>query len=158
MPISIVLEKARQNGLAVSGLTFRSQDVRPGTVFFALKGANADGNLFIDDAVARGAGMIVSSVDPVKPCPVLYYRSEDIDRDMADAAYEFYGRPSDSMAMWGITGTKGKTSIAYLLESVLTAAGRKVGALGTVNYRIAGRVVPPTLRPPPWCFLDCLRK
>lgn len=141
MPISIVLEKARQNGLAVSGLTFHSQDVRPGAVFFALKGANADGNLFIDDALARGAGMIVSSVDPVKPCPVLYYRSEDIDRDMADAAYEFYGRPSDAMAMWGITGTKGKTSIAYLLESVLTAAGRKVGALGTVNYRIAGRVV-----------------
>lgn len=141
MSTSIVLEKARQNGLAVSGLTFRSQDVRPGAVFFALKGANADGNLFIDDAVSRGAGMIVSSVDPVKPCPVPYYRSDDIDRDMADAAYEFYGRPSDHMAMTGITGTKGKTSIAYLLESVLTAAGRKVGALGTVNYRIAGRVV-----------------
>lgn len=141
MPTSIVLEKARQHGLTVKAVTFRSQDVRPGTVFFALKGANVDGNLFIDDAVSRGAVMVVSAFAPAKPCPVPYYQSDDIDRDMADAAYEFYGRPSDSLNMIGITGTKGKTSIAYLLESVLAAAGHKVGALGTINYRIDGEVV-----------------
>lgn len=141
MSSSIVLQKAAENGLAVTGLTFRSQDVRPGFVFFALKGANADGNLFIDDALSRGAGMVVSMFPPAKPCPVLYYQSADIDRDMADAAYEFYGRPSDAMHMTGITGTKGKTSIAYLLESILTAAGHKVGALGTVNYRMAGQIL-----------------
>ena len=141
MSSSIVLQKAAENGLAVTGLTFRSQDVRPGFVFFALKGANAAGNLFIDDALSRGAGMVVSMFPPAKPCPVLYYQSADIDRDMADAAYEFYGRPSDAMHMTGITGTKGKTSIAYLLESILTAAGHKVGALGTVNYRMAGQIL-----------------
>ena len=137
MSSSIVLQKAFQNGLQVSGLTFRSQDVRPGFVFFALKGANVDGNRFIGDALARGAVMVVSTEPAAQPCPVLYYQSLDIDRDMADAAYEFYGRPSDYMKMIGITGTKGKTSIAYLLESVLASAGHTVGALGTVNYRIA---------------------
>lgn len=141
MSSSIVLSQAAQHGLQLTGLTFRSQDVRPGFVFFALKGANADGNRFVADAVARGAVMVVSSVPAEQPCPVLYYQSDDIDRDMADAAYEFYGRPSDAMKMIGITGTKGKTSIAYLLESVLTAAGHTVGALGTINYRMAGQVL-----------------
>lgn len=141
MSDSIVLEKARQAGLSITGLTFRSQDVRPGFVFFALKGANVDGNQFAADAVKRGAAMVVSSFPPKEPCSVLYYESDDIDCDMADAAYEFYGRPSDAMRMIGVTGTKGKTSIAYLIESVLSGAGEKVGALGTVSYRIAGRKV-----------------
>ena len=141
MTKSIVLEKARQAGLQITGLTFRSKEVRAGFVFFALKGANVDGNLFIEEAISAGAVMIVSSFAPSKDFSVLYYQSDDIDRDMADAAYEFYARPSDSMRMIGITGTKGKTSIAYLLESILTVSGEKVGALGTVNYRIGGRKV-----------------
>ncbi len=141
MSDSIVLQKARQAGLCITGLTFRSQDVRPGFVFFALKGANIDGNLFIADAVQRGAAMIVSAFAPKEEYGVLYCQSDDIDRDMADAAYEFYGRPSDGMKMIGVTGTKGKTSIAYLIESILSSAGEKVGALGTVSYRIAGRKI-----------------
>jgi len=141
MSDSIVLEKARRAGLIIKGLTFRSQDVRPGFVFFALKGANADGNLFIADAVKRGAVMVVSAFPVPKDCSALYYQSDDIDRDMADAAYAFYGRPSDHMKMIGITGTKGKTSIAYLVESILACAGEKAGALGTVSYRIAGRKI-----------------
>lgn len=141
MSDSIVLEKAHRAGLIIKGLTFRSQDVRPDFVFFALKGANADGNLFIADAVKRGAVMVVSSFPAPKDCSVLYYQSDDIDRDMADAAYAFYGRPSDHMKMIGITGTKGKTSIAYLVESILSCAREKVGALGTVSYRIAGRKI-----------------
>jgi UDP-N-acetylmuramoyl-L-alanyl-D-glutamate--2,6-diaminopimelate ligase len=141
MTKSIVLEKASQAGLQITGLTFRSKEVRAGFVFFALKGANVDGNLFIEEAISAGAVMIVSSFAPSKDFSVLYYQSDDIDRDMADAAYEFYARPSDSMRMIGITGTKGKTSIAYLLESILTVSGEKVGALGTVNYRIGGRKV-----------------
>ena len=135
---SIVLEKARQLGQPVSGLTFNSQEVRAGFVFFALKGANVDGNQFIPQAVQNGACLIVSAQEPNEPLAVPFLLSHDIDKDMADAAYEFYARPSDYLKMFGITGTKGKTSISYLLESILTAAGQKVGALGTVNYRLGG--------------------
>ncbi|MBQ8032385.1 MAG: hypothetical protein IJ266_00260, partial [Elusimicrobiaceae bacterium] len=135
---SAVLAFAAQKNLSVTGLTFRSQDVQAGAVFFALKGANADGNLFIPDAVNKGACLIVSAQPAAQDYGVAFFHSPDIDKDMADAAYEFYGRPSDTLHMWGVTGTKGKTSIAYLLESVLKAAGHKIGVFGTVNYRAGG--------------------
>lgn len=136
-----VLAYANANHLSVTGLTFRSQDVQPGFVFFALKGANADGNQFIPDAVKRGACLVVSAQPAAQDYGVPFLLSRDIDKDMADAAYEFYGRPSDSLNMYGITGTKGKTSIAYLLESILQTAGRKTGVFGTVNYRANGQVI-----------------
>ena len=136
-----MLEQARLAGAKVTGLTFRSQEVRPGFVFFALKGANADGNTFIPEADRRGASLVVSEQPLQTSLSVPFYQSTDIDKDMADAAYEFYGRPSDALRMIGVTGTNGKTSIAYLVESILTAAGQKVGALGTVSYRIGGRKI-----------------
>lgn len=135
---SAVLAYAAQESLTVTGLTFRSQDVQPGFVFFALKGANADGNLFIQDAIKQGACLIVSAQPAAQAYGVPFFHSNDIDKDMADAAYEFYARPSDHLTLYGITGTKGKTSIAYLLESILQTAGRKTGVFGTVNYRAGG--------------------
>lgn len=138
---SYVLEKARACGVQVTGLTFSSREVEPGFVFFALKGAHVDGNLFIEEAIARGARVIVSAFPAGREYSALYIQTADIDREMADAAYEFYGRPSDHMTMLGITGTKGKTSIAYLLESILKTNGEKVGVFGTVNYRSNGHVL-----------------
>ncbi|MBO4675504.1 MAG: UDP-N-acetylmuramoyl-L-alanyl-D-glutamate--2,6-diaminopimelate ligase [Elusimicrobiaceae bacterium] len=135
---SKVLSFAEQKALTLKGLTFRSQDVAKGFVFFALKGAHVDGNLFIEEAIQRGAVLIVSDQQARQTYPVPYLQVRDIDAEMADAAYEFYGRPSDTLVMTGITGTKGKTSIAYLLESVLKESGRKVGVFGTVNYRMGG--------------------
>lgn len=138
---SYVLEKARACGVQVTGLTFSSREVAPGFVFFALKGAHVDGNLFIEEAIARGARVIVSAFPAGREYSALYIQTADIDREMADASYEFYGRPSDHMTMLGITGTKGKTSIAYLLESILRTNGEKVGVFGTVNYRSNGHVL-----------------
>ncbi len=138
MCFSNVLDFASKHQITVKGLTFRSQDVQAGFVFFALKGANVDGNAFIEDAIKRGACMVVSAQPAAQDYGVPFLLSKDIDKDMADAAYEFYGRPSDSLCMFGITGTKGKTSIAYLLESILKTAGHKVGVFGTVNYRADG--------------------
>lgn len=141
MYTSKILAFAQTNHIHISGLTFRAQDVEKDFVFFALKGANTDGNLFINDAISKGASLIVSSVETAQKYPVPYFVSQDIDADMADAAYEFYGRPSDDLCMYGITGTKGKTSIAYLLEAVLSHAQKKVGVFGTINYRMDGEKI-----------------
>ncbi len=139
--LSRVLAFAASRGVHITGLTYNSAEVKAGYAFFALKGVHHDGNLFVEDAVEKGAAIIVSAQEPQTLCPVPYFKSENIDQDMADAAYEFYGRPSDFLHITGVTGTKGKTSISYLAEAALTRAGRKTSVLGTVNYRINGRVV-----------------
>lgn len=140
---SLVLSFAKEKNIKVKGLTFRSQEVEAGFVFFALKGANVDGNLFIEDAVNKGACLVVSAQVPARDCSVPYLQVKDIDKEMADAAYEFYNRPSDALTIIGVTGTKGKTSIAYLLESILQTSGQQVGVFGTVNYRLGGKVICP---------------
>lgn len=138
---SRVLDFARSRGLRLTGLTFNSAEVRPGYVFFALKGVHHDGNAFIGDAVQKGAALIVSAQEPAQNWSAAYFHSDNMDEDMADAAYEFYGHPSDFLRITGVTGTKGKTSISYLAEAALTRGGKKTSVLGTVNYRINGRVV-----------------
>ncbi len=139
--ISRVLKFAAEKNLTLTGLTFNSAEVRPGFCFFALKGVHHDGNLFIADAIEKGAVLIVSAQPAAADYKVPFFLSEQIDDDMADAAYEFYGRPSDHFPVIGITGTKGKTSISYLSEAVLARGGKKVSVLGTINYRINGRVI-----------------
>lgn len=138
---SRVLQFAAEKNLLVKGLTFNSAEVCPGFVFFALKGVHHDGNLFIAEAVSKGAVLIVSAQPLQAACNAAFFLSDNIDTDMADAAYEFYGRPSDHLNMIGVTGTKGKTSIAYLAEAAFARAGKQVSVLGTVNYRINGHVV-----------------
>ncbi len=138
---SRVLDFAASRGLTLTGLTYNSAEVRPGYAFFALKGVHHDGNAFIPDALQKGAALIVSVRPAAAGCGAAYFQSDDMDKDMADAAYTFYGRPSDGLNVTGVTGTKGKTSIAYLAEAALAHAGKKVSVLGTVNYRINGRVV-----------------
>lgn len=138
-----VLQFAQANNLTLTGLTFNSAEVRPGFCFFALKGVHHDGNLFIKDALKKGAVLIVSAQKDAADLArgAAFFHSDNIDADMADSAYEFYGCPSDHFPVVGITGTKGKTSISYLAEAVLTHAQKKVSVLGTVNYRINGHII-----------------
>lgn len=123
----------------VKGITQNSKEVGPGYVFFAVKGATVDGHDFIDAAIRQGAAAVVSARDLSAPVPTI--KVDDIDAAMADTACKFYNNPADKMNVTGITGTKGKTSIAYLLESILLAAKRKPTVFGTINYRVNGEVL-----------------
>ena len=129
-------------GVDVGGLAYDSRNVQRGDVFVALRGAKAAGTDFTGDAIGRGAVAIVADVDPPAATSVPWIRVSDARAAMASMAAEFYGHPSRSMQVVGITGTNGKTTTAYLLRAVLEAAGKKCGLLGTVTYSIGERVLP----------------
>ena len=127
-----------RGGLSVRGLFYRAQEVESGGGFIAIKGFSADGHAYIDQAVERGAvAVFCERIVPGRETvsiPVL-----DGRRAMAAIAAEFYGHPSRQMTVIGITGTSGKTTTSYLIESMLKASGFSVGVIGTVNYRYNGK-------------------
>jgi UDP-N-acetylmuramoyl-L-alanyl-D-glutamate--2,6-diaminopimelate ligase len=120
----------------VRNLAYDSRQVRQGDLFIALKGLKAAGSDFADDAVARGAIGVVADRPPHAATSVPWVVVEDARQATASLAAEFYGHPSRSMSVVGITGTNGKTTTAYLLRSVFEAAGLKCGLLGTVTYLV----------------------
>jgi UDP-N-acetylmuramoyl-L-alanyl-D-glutamate--2,6-diaminopimelate ligase len=123
--------------VVVSGISYDSRHVRPGDVFFCIPGFAHDGHDFAAKAVDRGAvALVVSRELPPIGCPQVVV--EDPRAALAVAASRFYGRPSERLRVVGITGTNGKTTTAYLLDAILTAAGMSTGVIGTVGTRIAG--------------------
>ncbi len=131
---------ARHGDIEINGLYCRAQEVAPGGLFVALKGFSADGHDFIPQAVARGAAAVVSERPVDAGAPVIPVTNGR--KALARLAAEYFGHPSRRMTVVGITGTSGKTTTSYLLESMLQAAGRSVGVIGTVNYRYGATVRP----------------
>jgi UDP-N-acetylmuramoyl-L-alanyl-D-glutamate--2,6-diaminopimelate ligase len=128
---------------AVTGVEYDSRRVRPGTVFVAMKGETSDGNGFIDQAIAAGAVAIVTDSDAEKPRPaVAWAQVVHGRRALARLSANFYKRPAERIANTGITGTNGKSTTAFLIESILRAAGRKTALVGTIEYHVAGKILP----------------
>jgi UDP-N-acetylmuramyl-tripeptide synthetase len=124
------------DGPEVSSLHYRSQEVRPGGVFVAMEGLTADGHDFIDDALDRGALAVVAEKPVARRIPVIAV--PNTRRALAELAAAFYGQPSGIMAVVAVTGTNGKTTTTYLIESILDRAGIRTGVIGTINYRYGG--------------------
>ncbi|MCA1822721.1 MAG: UDP-N-acetylmuramoyl-L-alanyl-D-glutamate--2,6-diaminopimelate ligase [Mycobacteriales bacterium] len=126
--------------LVVTGIAHDSRAVRPGDVYAALRGAHADGNEFIDDAVAAGAVAVLTDRDA--PDDVLPHGVaaavvvDDVRAVLGRAASVVYGEPSRALDVVGVTGTNGKTTTAYLLHAGLRAAGRSAALIGTIETRI----------------------
>jgi UDP-N-acetylmuramoyl-L-alanyl-D-glutamate--2,6-diaminopimelate ligase len=120
----------------VEELAYDARAVRPGTLFFCVPGTRADGHDFAGEAVAAGAVALVVE----RPLSVLVPQLvvAETRAAMALAADEFFGRPTELLQVAGVTGTNGKTTSAFVLASVLAAAGRRPGLLGTVESRIGG--------------------
>ncbi|HEV2176090.1 MAG TPA: UDP-N-acetylmuramoyl-L-alanyl-D-glutamate--2,6-diaminopimelate ligase [Terriglobia bacterium] len=132
-------------GLEATSLAYDSRRAQPGTLFFAIQGAHSDGHDFIAAAMERGAvGVVSERVAPAGPAGLAsrWVRVPVIRRALSRASRAFYGHPEDRLRLVGITGTNGKTTTAYLLESIFRAAGMPAGVFGTIEYRVAGRVKP----------------
>ena len=121
----------------IESVHYRAQEVEPGGLFVAIAGHAADGHDFIETAIKKGAVAVVSQKEINSEIPNI--QVVDTRQALADVAAWFYGRPSEQLTVIGITGTNGKTTTAYLVESILKQAGYSVGVIGTINYRYAGK-------------------
>jgi UDP-N-acetylmuramoyl-L-alanyl-D-glutamate--2,6-diaminopimelate ligase len=128
--------------LPVTGLEFDSRKAGAGTLFFAFPGSRADGRQFAGDAIARGAIAVVSESAAPAELASRWIEVEHGRHALALAARNFYGKPDERMGLTGITGTNGKTTTSYLIDSVLRTAGHKTALIGTIEYHLAGRVLP----------------
>jgi UDP-N-acetylmuramoyl-L-alanyl-D-glutamate--2,6-diaminopimelate ligase len=124
----------------VTDVVYRSVDAGPGAIFCCIPGAKADGHDFAGDAVARGAVALV--VERWLPLDVPQVLVGSVRASIGPLSAEVFGRPADRMTMIGITGTNGKTTTSFLLESVLRAAGMRPGVIGTTGVRVDGRPSP----------------
>ncbi|MFT3917758.1 MAG: UDP-N-acetylmuramoyl-L-alanyl-D-glutamate--2,6-diaminopimelate ligase [Anaeromyxobacteraceae bacterium] len=131
----------------VALVTGDSREVRPGAVFFALPGAKLDGHAFAAEAARKGAVAIVAE-RPVACAPALLLLAPSSRRAMSIAAANHLGRPGDALLLAGVTGTNGKTTIAWLVEACAREAGLAVGLLGTVANRWPGHEDPAVLTTP----------
>jgi UDP-N-acetylmuramoyl-L-alanyl-D-glutamate--2,6-diaminopimelate ligase len=120
----------------IRGLGYDHRLVRPGLLFFCVRGFTRDGHDFAQDALQHGAAALV--VDHRLPLEVPQVVVPDVRAAMAPAAARFYGDPTASLQVAGVTGTNGKTTTAYLIRSLLEAGGRQTGLLGTVTSIIGG--------------------
>lgn len=147
------LEEKRVTGpsnVEVAGLAYDSRTVGKRFCFFCIKGLVTDGHLFVEQAVERGAAVIVVEHEPEAGLfeGVTLVRVPDTRLALANCAARFYGYPSDEMKLIGVTGTNGKTTTNYLVESILKTAGYITGLIGTIENHVAGKVEPVTRTTP----------
>jgi UDP-N-acetylmuramoyl-L-alanyl-D-glutamate--2,6-diaminopimelate ligase len=126
----------------VLGLAHSSKQVKPGFLFAAMQGEKKDGFEFIREARQNGAEAILSDRPRPPKWTSAWVQTADVREALALAAANFYGHPSMGLKVIGVTGTKGKTTLTYLLESILQKAGFQPGVIGTVNYRWPKMVLP----------------
>ncbi|MDP9342342.1 MAG: UDP-N-acetylmuramoyl-L-alanyl-D-glutamate--2,6-diaminopimelate ligase [Actinomycetota bacterium] len=126
----------------VTGVTYRSDQVEPGDLFFCVPGTRVDGHEFAPEAAAAGAVAVVAERELALPGHVAQVVVPSVREAMGPVSAAFYGRPADRMTVVGITGTNGKTTTTYLLESVFRAAGLAPGVVGTTGVRIDGQPEP----------------
>ncbi|MDQ3531986.1 MAG: UDP-N-acetylmuramoyl-L-alanyl-D-glutamate--2,6-diaminopimelate ligase [Actinomycetota bacterium] len=125
----------------VRGVSYNSREVRPGDLFFCVPGARSDGHLYAPEALLGGAVALCVEhhLDLPSTPPVAQLVVRDVRRAMGRVAGCFWGEPASDLALFGITGTNGKTTTAYLLDAILEAEGRPTGLIGTIEARIRGR-------------------
>jgi UDP-N-acetylmuramoyl-L-alanyl-D-glutamate--2,6-diaminopimelate ligase len=122
----------------IADVTHDSRRCGPGSLFVAIRGLATDGNQFVEAARRKGAVAVCSEAPPAGEGT--WVRVKDAREALATLSAAILGDPARSLELVGVTGTNGKTTTAYLLDSVLRAAGEEAGLVGTVEYRVGSRV------------------
>ena len=124
----------------VLGLAYDSREVQNGFLFVAIHGEMTDGNRFVQSALSAGAVAIVSEQPVPEKFPAGWIQVPHARKSLADISRIFYGDPSGRLKLAGITGTKGKTTTSYLVDSAFQATGHPSCMMGTIEYRIGSHV------------------
>ncbi|MFW2339705.1 MAG: Mur ligase family protein, partial [Acidimicrobiia bacterium] len=129
------------SGTMIADVTHDSREAVSGTLFVAVRGFTTDGHEYAEQAVATGASALCVE-ETVDGCAVPQLLVADTRSALPLLAAEVHGRPSEQLRIVGITGTNGKTTVAYLLESIVSAAGLTAGRVGTTGASIGGHEIP----------------
>jgi UDP-N-acetylmuramoyl-L-alanyl-D-glutamate--2,6-diaminopimelate ligase len=124
----------------VTGLEYDSRRVEAGFLFFAFAGAHADGRKFAQDALRKNAVAVVSELPPPDGFQGTWIEAEHGRQALALASKNFYHQPDERLGLTGVTGTNGKTTTSFLIDSVLRIAGKTTALVGTIEYRLAGEI------------------
>jgi UDP-N-acetylmuramoyl-L-alanyl-D-glutamate--2,6-diaminopimelate ligase len=128
---------------AVSSVEYDSRRVKKGTAFVAMRGETADGNKYVDAAISLGAVAIVTDSATEKPREgIAWAQVPHGRRALARLAANFYRHPAEKLATTGVTGTNGKSTTTFLVESILNSARRKNVLVGTIEYHLIDKVLP----------------
>ncbi len=126
----------------ITAISHDSRFVNPGTLFVALRGRKTDGTQYIEQAIAAGASAVAAPADVELNCAVPLIRLAAPRADLAVLAAEVHGRPAETLTMVGVTGTNGKTTVSTLVSEICVAGKVVEGLIGTIDHRIAGRIIP----------------
>ncbi len=129
----------RLKGLEITGVTCDSRAVKAGFAFICIDGTNIDGHLFAKNANENGAAVIVCEKDLGLSNQIIV---DDTHRAYFEMSAKWFGNPSEKLKLIGVTGTNGKTSVTYILKSILEAAGHKVGLIGTIQNMVGNKILP----------------
>ncbi len=127
---------AGASSLEIRQVSCDSRKVRPGALFFALRGAKADGNTFIQDALKRGA-VAIASEEPAPgtiPAGVVWIQVREARKALGITAANFLGHPANALQLVAVTGTNGKTTTTSVVDAIVKASGAKTGLFGTIAY------------------------
>ena len=139
---AVLTERTGDADPLITGLQYDSRKVKPGNLFFALSGLHTDGSLYIEDAIAKGAAVIVFEKEIEKKNPdVVFLKVENSRYAMSPISSAFFDFPSRRLFVTGVTGTEGKSTTVYLIWQLLTLMGKKCGFFSTVQQCTGGDVV-----------------
>ncbi len=142
------VEISGQTNKEINKIEYNSNKIKNGDVFVAINGYKDNGIKYIDDAISKGAVAIVHEGDIEYKEDITYIKVENARIALAIMASTYYGDPARKLKMIGITGTKGKTTTAYMIRDIMLASGKKIGMIGTV-CNTYGKVTEESIRTSP---------
>lgn len=154
MKLSVLLEAIKDYQLVgnpdpeITGLRYDSRKIKEGDLFVAIKGNALDGHMYIKTAMDNGAKAVLVEDEIILTPDIPVIKVADTRRELSRLAARFYAYPFNNMDLIGVTGTSGKTTITYILESILLAAGKNTGVIGTINSRYMDRKKPSSVTTP----------